>query len=112
MKDKQIHTEGYWYSTQEPQYPKPIAVDEPFEDKQAIVDAMKKLEKDIYLHKKGNIVYFKGFSTCRCCKEINGTVEYTYKNWKWPEGLIHYVEVHNIRPSDEFIENVLKHFIK
>lgn len=100
--------EGYWWSEREPQYPKPVEVKEPFPDKEKVVAAFKDLEKELYRHKKGNCVYYKGFSTCRCCKMLNGSMEFSYKNWTWPEGLLHYVEVHNIRPSDDFVREVLK----
>lgn len=43
----------------------------------------------------------KGKSKCRCCQEPNGNYEYSWKvgqvTFVWPEGLMHYVEVHNVR---------------
>lgn len=106
-KNKTVKVEGFWWSPQEPQFPKPVGVTEPFPDKDIVVTALEKLHEEIILHKKGQCVYFKGFSTCRCCKGANGSREMSYKHWKWPEGLLHYVKVHNIRPSEEFVQNVL-----
>jgi hypothetical protein len=49
----------------------------------------------------------KGWSNCRLCGKKNGSSEFQYKNWKWPSGLFHYVNEHNVIPSKEFIDFVL-----
>jgi hypothetical protein len=108
-KNKPQRFEGFWWSEREPHFPKPVSSDVAFEGKEAVIVALEKLEKDIYLHKDraGTCVYFKGFSICRCCGAENGDMEFSYKNWKWPVGLSHYVKVHNIKPSDDFLKDVL-----
>ena len=108
-KNKPQRFEGFWWSEREPHFPKTVHSDVAFEGKDAVVEALEKLEKNIYLHKDraGRCVYFKGSSQCRCCDIQTGYAEYSYKNWTWPDGLIHYVKVHNIKPSDAFLKDVL-----
>lgn len=106
-KNKTTKNEGFWWSEQEPHFPKPESMKEPFKDKDVVVEALEKLYTEIILHKKGECIYFKGFSTCRCCNEMNGSRELTYKRWVWPEGYLHYIKAHNVRPSNEFLKEVL-----
>lgn len=51
---------------------------------------------------------YRGLSLCRCCRAINGSVTYEHGGWEWPSGFRHYVDAHNVRPTDEFIEFVKK----
>lgn len=63
-------------------------------------------------------VHYRGFSSCRLCdKQDNGTYEHTLAEWTdsekrptiaWPEGYEHYIEAHNVVPSREFYELVLR----
>lgn len=54
--------------------------------------------------------YF-GFSFCRLdsvChipREQMGSADLTDGEWVWPEGLAHYVEVHQIRLPDDFLDH-------
>lgn len=54
---------------------------------------------------------YKGWSTCRCCGEENGSQEFKFEKfglrWVWPEGYYHYVEEHNIRPGLAFQEFII-----
>lgn len=56
---------------------------------------------------KARVLSYKGISFCRCCGIENGSKEFYYKNWCWPSGYKHYLEVHNISPSNDFIKEVL-----
>lgn len=49
-----------------------------------------------------------GHSTCRICGEMNGTQDLTDGTYVWPEGFGHYIELHDIRPPDEFVYHVLR----
>lgn len=52
---------------------------------------------------------YRGYSTCRICgKHNNGDSCLTDNTWVWPEGLAHYLEEHNVKPPQEFIEWVKK----
>lgn len=71
------------------------------------------LENLTYAEKIAKAVGFRGSSACRLCGERVGYREYkyTYHDLKfvWPEGLRHYIEKHNVRPSlmfEQFIRNL------
>lgn len=93
--------EGYWWSQHSPEYPKPIESKVPFPDKDAVVKKLRSVEE------RARKVHYKGISSCRCCNTCNGSGEYSHKNWKWPEGLMHYIVDHNIEPSAEFKKEIL-----
>lgn len=46
---------------------------------------------------------YKGSSKCRVCGQRNGSYEFDYRGWVWPEGLKHYIIEHNVKPSGRFI---------
>lgn len=45
---------------------------------------------------------YRGWSSCRICGCRNGNKELTYGGYTWPEGYLHYVEQHNVQPSEGF----------
>ncbi|HEX7860241.1 MAG TPA: hypothetical protein VF773_07950 [Verrucomicrobiae bacterium] len=50
-----------------------------------------------------------GWSTCRFrCKQgdYNGSKDFTDGEWKWPEGLAHYIECHAVILPEEFVETM------
>lgn len=101
MTNKNVNNrEGYWYSQQEPQLPKPVA--------QAWPGKMLWLQKLIRAEKKAESVAYKGMSTCRMCNQDNGHTEYAYKGWQWPSGYLHYIQEHNVRPSLAFEEFIAR----
>lgn len=60
----------------------------------------------------GYSVQYRGSSTCRCCGKLNGSTEFQVPingghAWHWPNGFSHYIEVHNVRPSQAFIDFIL-----
>ena len=60
--------------------------------------------------KKGEVVErWKGYSTCRICEKYNnGSRCLGDGQYQWPEGYAHYIETHDVKPPQEFIEWVLK----
>ena len=50
---------------------------------------------------------YRGLSPCRFCGERNGSKEYYTNEFRWPEGYVHYVEEHAVKPPQEFIEYLL-----
>jgi|GEM_PF-2353240 len=47
-----------------------------------------------------------GYSYCRLChKKDNGCREKSDGQFVWPEGFLHYVEEHNVKPPQEFIDH-------
>ena len=96
-----IQREGFWKEDKESQLPIPRAAEKPWNGKKEFLKALKKVEAV----SKGNV--YKGYSTCRCCGERNGNGEYRKDTWLWPEGFLHYIQQHNVRPSLAFQEFIL-----
>ncbi|QIG74641.1 hypothetical protein EVC12_006 [Rhizobium phage RHph_I42] len=57
---------------------------------------------------KARVNSYKGWSTCRLCGEKNGSKEYSLNGFRWPEGLTHYVDAHNVLVTGEFMNFLLK----
>lgn len=94
--------EGFWYSEQEPELPMPQPYLDEWPDKAEFLRRLTDVEG---LARKE---HYRGWSDCRLCEQKNGSVEYQLGPWKWPAGLQHYIEVHNVRPSlafEDFIFN-------
>lgn len=96
---------GYWQSFYEPQYPDPGSfVDEAWDpqEKEQIVAYLKAAQQMPYAA--------AGLSWCRfrCGISSLGNTEYTDGTYLWPEGFVHYVEVHNVKLPREVIEHMLK----
>ena len=51
---------------------------------------------------------YMGWSNCRICLCHNGTEDHMNDEFLWPSGLLHYVECHNVKPPQIFIDMVLK----
>lgn len=101
-KSVSLKLEGFWWSKKEPHYPKPIHSDVAFENKEMVIEKLKKVEK-IASKKR-----YRDFASCRCYNGSVGTMSLQYKNWTWPEGFLHYIIEHNVQPSDLFLKEVLK----
>jgi len=117
MKDRpMINKEGFWWSTHEPHLPKPIALSYKWTGRKEFLRALSQIESSIENYSLGKVNHQKGSSRCRLCEEhpMNGSAEYELNclgnTWRWPEGLRHYVSVHNVRPSLAFQEFILTVF--
>lgn len=40
---------------------------------------------------------------CLCCGQVASNIEYTLGEWQWPDSYEHYIKIHGVRPTDEFI---------
>lgn len=111
MKKANSNYEGFWRSDEEPDLPIP----QPSEDvwfknnKVAIISSIKNIQRIIAPKA------YKGSSTCRLCGKLNGSEEYFCADstnpkqiWTWPSGFLHYIEEHNVCPSEAFLSNVLR----
>jgi hypothetical protein len=45
---------------------------------------------------------YMGESKCRCCDVLNGSHEYKFDGWVFPEGYVHYLIEHNVAIHPEF----------
>lgn len=50
---------------------------------------------------------YYGFSSCRICNKLLGTSERTDFVWCWPDKLEHYIEEHDVRLPEEFLEHAI-----
>jgi hypothetical protein len=98
IKDGDYNVEGYWRSDKNEKsvFPWPEISNEIW-DKESFLLKLGKVERI------STCRYYKGWSTSRLTGESIGSKEYYYKNWKWPEGLRHYIH-HGVKPSQEFID--------
>ena len=55
----------------------------------------------------GAVLSMRGWSTCRLCSQPNGSREFQYGGWAWPQGFIHYIEDHLVKPSQPFIDFIV-----
>ena len=85
-----------------PDLPFPQESETKWEGQDEFVQNMKNRQNKI-----GLSMHTKGFSTCRICKCVNGTASYTTAKAEWPEGALHYVENHNVKPTQEFINYIM-----
>lgn len=57
---------------------------------------------------KGNLhTAWKGFSRCRICGKMNGTICLTDGEFVYPEGYAHYIVDHNVMPDVDLLAKVL-----
>jgi hypothetical protein len=97
-------SEGYWRRTSledESGLPFPVSESKPWKGRDTFLAALARKEE------MAEEVVYRGWSSCRLCNSANGHSEYWLDPWKWPEGLRHYVELHNVRPTDEFVSFIL-----
>lgn len=98
-----MRKEGFWYEGKGSKYPMPVTRSVQWLGRDRFLGSLSELEAKIKAGKYGRVRRYKGSSRCRICKCINGSIEFEYRNWVWPEGFRHYIRAHNVRPSSAFI---------
>lgn len=97
MSQRVLRVIGYW---QDPSAPKARPDVRDFVDPG--IDPEQRAAVATYLRSGTVFVAAAGFSTCRICGIVNGSTELTDgKHFVWPQGLAHYVEVHDVRLPDD-----------
>ncbi len=95
--------EGFYYLNQMP-IPQNLKMNENLITKLRMI--MYRLDNTSY--ENAHCEQYMGFSRCRICNINNGSKEYYIidKNnmYIFPEGFLHYIEAHNILPSEDFID--------
>jgi len=84
----------------------PVANEQPWEGQAEFLAALATIEG------RAKRSQYRGMSTCRLCKHWNGSAEFRLGGWQWPEGFRHYVEKHNVLPSEAFREFVKTEGVK
>lgn len=97
-----IKYEGYWRSSEDEKnsdlpWPRPS-------DTKCSSDFIDKLKYVLSHSVEGK--RYRGYSNCRLCGGLNGTREYlpmiNEVRYVVPEGYLHYLEDHNVHPSEDF----------
>lgn len=93
---------GFWYSKYEPKLPVPKEQPTPWPQQALFCDLLKRVQDT-----KAEVSSYRGFSSCRCCNRPNGSQEYKHGGFIWPEGLLHYVEDHNVILPEDFVTFII-----
>ena len=87
-------------------FPYPKENDKYWPDKENILNRLNNFE--IFLDNNKNIIPYENNKSCLLCDKKNvSTKNYKYKNIIWEDGLIHYIDIHNIEPSIQFKQFIL-----
>ena len=88
-------------------YPSPVDfVDETWDPVERVIVSR-------YLRMGRVVAEHFGYSWCRICGiNDNGTKDLTDGQFVWPEGFAHYLEQHNVRPPQGFVDHVLRQIRK
>lgn len=95
---------GYWSggTSQDAGLPSPQQFVDPdwdAEDRRLVADYLRRG----FVHRA-----YMGWSPCRMCdRRDNGNLELSDGAYIWPEGLVHYVEDHAVRPPEVLTTHVL-----
>lgn len=100
--NKQIKYVGFWKGYDSKWTEMPI-------EDSATCNQTNIINKITKLQKIANETQYRGYSCCRLCDfEYNGSKEYAIGKFVWPEGYLHYIEVHNVAIDEEFAKYVDK----
>jgi hypothetical protein len=82
-------------------------------EKSQLLNKLYKIEKILIKKKNFKLINYKKGSKCILddIKNINTKLFYINNNY-WSDGLYHYIDYHNYKPSDEFINMILNINIK
>lgn len=60
-----------------------------------------------YLSQGSTRTRWRGYTACGICGIRNGSTDLTDGEWVWPQGYVHYLVSHEVKPPKEFVEHVL-----
>jgi hypothetical protein len=125
-RDENEYAEGYWQyenDDQDSKFPFPVEATKTEWESFPVETFTEKLRRiEVEAKKTGKSrgeeatvpcnIHWRGISTCRLCKERNGSLEYylgfykdgTHRTLKWPSGFLHYIEKHHVLPCKEFYD--------
>lgn len=94
---------GFWHSQFTPGLPHPI------ESADAAWSAAERAAVVAYLRSRVDrtVTAYRRSSRCRICDCSNGSEELSDGVYLWPSGYAHYVEAHDVKPPQAFIDRVM-----
>lgn len=94
--------EGFWraYPDEESNLPWPIP-GTLWSNRSVFVAALDTVEA------KAQRTAYRGYAKCRLCGCRNGHELLRVREWEWPAGFRHYVDLHLVRPTAEFEEFII-----
>lgn len=93
---------GYWKDEQHPNLPDPASLVD------ATWDQDERIVVSAYFVRGTVARAFMGLSPCRICGVNNGSVEYTDGVYLWPEGFVHYIYEHGVRPPSPVVAHAME----
>jgi hypothetical protein len=90
---------GFWWSEHAPDLPHPrsfIDLEWDSTERRAVLYYLESAYRTPYI--------CCGWSQCRFCQKPNGTRDHTDGTFIFPEGLVHYIRKHSVRPEERFLE--------
>lgn len=110
-----VFVEGYWQEYNECGCCNKLKYPFPVESETKVNEIF--LQNLEHIKKYCKIDCYFGSSYCRLCNICNGGNEYSFtlsngNTYKFPEGLVHYYQVHNVQPSDIFVEAVEEYVVE
>lgn len=120
IKNKVYRYESYWRKDKKDKttdsrnniFPLPKASDEPWQNQEMFIN---KLYGTELILKKRKLFEKYGkdsdrYPHCLICKKKNiNTGLFTLNKLRWEDGLSHYISVHNIKPSEDFIDRIFRY---
>jgi hypothetical protein len=95
---------GYWHDPSRPDDGLPVAQDH-------VDTTWDSRERDLvvdYVLCADVLTQWRGVSACRFCGKFVGSKCLTDKVYQWPEGYVHYLQEHGVKPPQEFIDHIIK----
>lgn len=98
------------YDSDNKPLPSPTHNDEVFPDKQPLLKNIGEVQHKLYANHKFVPYDSKDYKDCLLCgKKHITTGLYSVNNIRWENGLKHYINKHNIRPSNEFVDFIYRY---
>jgi len=105
---------GYWHETKQGSSSSVYdAIDKNWDkgERQMVLDYLK-LASMSDIEESGGaggptvLASWRGLSMCRICDQVNGNQCHGDAVYNWPQGYAHYIEAHNVKPPQKFIDHV------
>ena len=105
---------GYWHETKQGSSSSVYdAIDKDWDkdERQMVLDYLKLASMSAVEEQPSGggptvLASWRGLSMCRICDQVNGNQCHGDAIYNWPQGYGHYIEKHNVKPPQKFIDHV------